>query len=462
MSGQQLFFLDAVDDFTAGDEFIFSPDGSKIVVTTRGHDYVFDATNGRLLADLGEPGFTFSASFTADGSQLLTALVGSTVLWDIGGGGAVDIGVPIELAVHDAIWFNRNPVAVGPNLAAQALMTGDFGVAVATAVLDAQTGAVTGEIAGKGAQLPDGRFIIELQTPEGAEVRIGPVVIWDPETNTTTQLTDCSAIESSVDHVNPVECPRGEPLFTGPSNDVGVVASIDGSFVAAESYAPPGVQRRVRVWDATSFEVLAEFDVNDSETLYGAGPTWTVSWLPPTDELVVRSIPSGDVIATLGDGVLSHIVELSADASLLYVADWIGGVWIYDTSSWEVVATWQTHDAQHRGIAISPEGNRLATTAEDNFVKVWDVSGIRGRSSVSEPLPLLDRIPAPKPSDAAWLTEDRLVVFLADDAKWLEVSLSIDELVAAAQLRLTRSFSEGECAIYGIKPCPTLEEIRGR
>jgi hypothetical protein len=55
---------------------------------------------------------------------------------------------------------------------------------------------------------------------------------------------------------------------------------------------------------------------------------------------------------------------------------------------------------------------------------------------------------------------DRLMVFLADGAQWLEVSLSVQDLAAAARGRVTRSFTAAECATYQISPCPTLEEIK--
>jgi hypothetical protein len=44
----------------------------------------------------------------------------------------------------------------------------------------------------------------------------------------------------------------------------------------------------------------------------------------------------------------------------------------------------------------------------------------------------------------------------------VEVSLAVDDLVADAQERLTRSFTVGECATYQIDPCPTLDDIRSR
>jgi WD40 repeat protein len=240
------------------------------------------------------------------------------------------------------------------------------------------------------------------------------------------------------------------------------MAASDGSFVAAESDGSAGAQRVVRVWDPDTLEIVAEFDVSSSELLMEGGPTWTAAWEASTTTIIIRDIPSGEMLAQLGDASFTGSVTFSPSTSLLYVADVQGGVWVYDTSSWELVASWDTHDAQHRGLAISPDGARLVTTAEDNFVKVWDVSEIRDRSSVNDPLPLIDRIPAPKPSDAAWVGEDRLIVFLADGARWFEVSLAVDALVADATEHLTRSFTVGECATYQIDPCPTLDDIRSR
>lgn len=48
-------------------------------------------------------------------------------------------------------------------------------------------------------------------------------------------------------------------------------------------------------------------------------------------------------------------------------------------------------------------------------------------------------------------------------AKWLTVSLDVDDLVADARARLTRGFTFAECATYQIENCPTtVEAIRNR
>ena len=148
----------------------------------------------------------------------------------------------------------------------------------------------------------------------------------------------------------------------------------------------------------------------------------------------------------------------SKDGSVLFTAGFRDGdVAMFDTATWELVARWPAHDAGIRGLAVSPDGTRLASTGEDNFVKVWDIA-----EPGDQPPVLLNRIPADFPSDASWLAPDRLAVFLADGARYLDVSLGVDELVDGAIARLTRGFTVDECATYQIDPCWTLEEIRDR
>ncbi|MFQ5968819.1 MAG: WD40 repeat domain-containing protein, partial [Acidimicrobiia bacterium] len=469
-TGERIGFLESVDDFLSLDPLSFSPDGTKIAATTHGADFVFDAEDGRMLAKLGERGFTFSHSFTEDGSMLLTATETALLLWDLGGG-LDELGVPIEPADVEAVWINPNQVADGPNLAVRLLFPDENGEIldsrVVTALLDPETGQVRDQVSGFGVQLPDGRFFVSRQrTGQDGERVIGPVVIWDPASDSFVELTDCAAPESAIDQISEIDCPGGEPFYGANDWFFGsVVAALDGSFFAAESYAPVGSERSIRVWDGETLDVRSEFEVPRSQHVTAAG----AGWLGTFDSdlfgwLTVYDVDSGAVLAEPSKATDRPfwVYAVAPDGSLLYAADLEGSVWVFDTFSWETVATWEAHDARHRGLALSPEGTRLVTTGEDDFVKVWDVSRIRDRSSVTEPLPLLDRIPAPFPSDAAWLSADRLAVFLGNDANWLEVSLSIDELVTSARQRLTRGFTEGECANYQIDdPCPTtLEAIQ--
>jgi hypothetical protein len=338
-------------------------------------------------------------------------------------------------------------------------------------VLD-DSGTVLKELVGEGVQVPDGRFVVLLLKPETipegeVDRRYGPLVIWDPVTNEITELTHCSALQSELDRINPIECPDGELMFGDPSirdnERPAVVLAFDGSYFASAAYTTQGEPRPVWVWDSETLEVRSRIETTFDEELLAAGSTWIATFNVPTSSAIIRDVESGDMIAELLPPSLYEIViEVSPDGSLLYVADREGGIWVYDTLTWELVATWEAHGELFRGLAFSPDGQRLVTTGNDEFVKIWDVIAIRERSDVYGSPPLLDRIPAQKSSDAMWLSEDRLVVFFADGPKWFEISVSVEDVVAEAQARLTRSFTLDECSTYQIDPCPTLEEIMER
>jgi WD40 repeat protein len=383
------------------------------------------------------------------------------LLWDLGGEDE-EVGMPIEFADADAFWFNPNTVLNGPELAVSAFVTdGVPGSLSAVAVLD-DTGKVVHELLADAVQLHDGRFVAIPISPEEGDLRWGPLVIWDPEMDVITELTHCSALESALDHESHFECPGDEPMFGDPATNPDVVVSVDGTTFASAAYTTANSPRPVWVWETESLEVHSRIEVSDDEELLAVGSTWLATWERTAESVIIRDSESGEVITELRPVSLASMrVELSPDGSMLFKTDTDGGVWVFDTLTWELVAIWDPHNSPVRGLAFSPDGQQLVTTSNDDFVKLWDISGLRDRSDVFGAPPLLDRIPAPSPSDAVWLGVDHLAVFLAEGAKWLEVSLSVEDLVADARARLTRSFTVGECATYQIDPCPTFEEIKG-
>lgn len=458
-TGRQLFYLDAVDNFWSGDGIVFSPDGSKVVITTRGHDYVFSLADGRLLTDLGETGQTNSAWFTADGQRLVTAMDGPILLWDLPEGGG-PVGTPIETRSGDPTWVNPNNVLNGPLTAVQTIVTHeDFGLQLETVVIN-EKGDVLHSLEAKSYQLADGRFAANLSTPGDEGLIWGPLVIWDPSSGEVIELSQCTAPTVNLESGLPSECPDDGLLFGYPRrNSPDLVSPQDGSFIAAATYAGRGLDTEVLVWDTETLDLRSRFGLPASEALYRAGPDWVAGLSLPDQYLVVRDIATGGLVARHAE-VAFDVFELSYDGSVLYLSDAHGAVWAFDTTSWEPLASWAAHEARLRGLSISPDDGRLVTTGQDNVIQVWDISGIRDRGSLERP-PLLDRLPTPLPSDAVWLAEDRLGVLLSSGARWLEVSLSVDDLVARARDQLTRSFTPNECATYEIDPCPSLEDVTG-
>ncbi len=471
-TGERISYLE-IDDFVTGDSFQFSPDGSLVGVPTRTHDYVFDAENGELLVDLGNTGTTNALDFTADGSRLLTTNSTGAQIWDL-------TGTVTSLTVPDAqpIWINSNAVVDGPDLAIRVVVFEGPGPdeereAWVTLLVEPDTGATIDHIAGDSLQLPDGRFVVAQRSLGVEEQQLGPLVVLDRASGSTTELDGCVALLEDLVAGAEIDCPG--PFFSWYAFDHGhLVSSADGSFFVATSYAASDSDRAVRVWNSDDLAVRSEFSIPYVQEAFAAGPTWIAAISNPDvvaadttrSTITVYDVDTGTVIAVLEGpapkAAADTVNAVTSDGSLLFVGDRDGLALAFDTSSWGQAAKWQAHDARLRGFAISPDGARLVTTGQDNLVKVWDISGLVADGSLAGPPPLLDRIPAEFPTDAAWLSSDRLAVFLSQNVQYLNVSLSTRDLVNDAAKRLTRSFSVEECAVYQIDPCPPLEQVRTR
>ena len=57
---------------------------------------------------------------------------------------------------------------------------------------------------------------------------------------------------------------------------------------------------------------------------------------------------------------------------------------------------------------------------------------------------------------------DEQAILLGSEFEAVVLFLDADRLLQVAKSRLTRSFTENECATYGIDPCPTLEVMLSR
>ena len=158
---------------------------------------------------------------------------------------------------------------------------------------------------------------------------------------------------------------------------------------------------------------------------------------------------TGELITTLVNGNALTGKALSEDGSVLFLATWDGFARRVVTETWTSEA-FPANDGGNRGLALSPDGNRLAAAGSDAFVRIWSTVDLK----------LLDVIPAPMASDVMWIDTATIAIAITDGARWMVESLDIDEVRREAGERLTRSFTDVECDTYRVDPCPDLETIR--
>lgn len=473
LTGDRIGYLDVVDFWTGGSPR-FSPSGRVVGIATRTHDLVFDVGSGILRVDLGNNGTTEAFDFNGDDTRLVTVSLGDAALWDIGDRASV-AGTPVVVPGQVVAWMNPNMVVGSTDVAVGVIVDdGPFDQldATVTVVLDPATGETLSHMVGDSVQLPDGRFVVASRSLGTEDRTLGPLVVFDPVSGSSVELDGCVAPSAPLLDAGDIDC--SEPFFSFFAFDEHhLITSVDGTLFGATSYAPSGGERTVRIWDSETLEVRTEFTVAYQELAFAIGDVWiavidVAEFAGGTERwITVYDIETGATIAELavpGSTPFPQVANVLAnDGSMMFMSDGDGeSIVAIDTGTWERVGRWHAHDALIRGFAVSPDGRRLVTTGQDNMVKVWNISSLLADGSMEGPPPLLDRVPAEFPSDAVWLSDDRLGVFLADGAEYIVVSLNVADLVDEAAARLTRSFTVEECAVYQIDPCPTLEDIRNR
>lgn len=82
-------------------------------------------------------------------------------------------------------------------------------------------------------------------------------------------------------------------------------------------------------------------------------------------------LPHG-AIARLGKGAIRDI-KYSPDGNKLAAATYIG-IWIYDVNTCSEITLLSRHNEFVYSLAFLPDGTTLASTGEDNKIRLWDIN----------------------------------------------------------------------------------------
>jgi WD40 repeat protein len=256
--------------------------------------------------------------------------------------------------------------------------------------------------------------------------------------------------------------------------------SPDGSMVAAIDHAG-FFDGFVAVWDTSTGELLHAWDP-DTVPAGPASGTWIEDALfsPDSGRLIVATASQGDwgefhvfstdtweigVEASLpldvegGDrpGLVGFLPD---DSAILGVGGHVAGpratslYWL-DPDTLELTAARYRngiHEGSIKSVDLSADGSLVATGSSDGLARVWDA---RTGTLVHE-----IRVGDTQVQGVAFVTDDHLAV-TPSEGNLLVYTIDPHELLAIVRASVARTFNDGECARYGIDPCPTLEEIRG-
>ncbi len=439
----------------------FTPDGATLVSTSEdGTANVYDVSTGAVLRTYGgHDGPLRDIEISADGKLVATS--GFDVqLWDL------DTLEQLEITIAHG---RADGLDISPD-GDRLLTSSSFDTSVL--LWD-----ITPHGAHESAVFPGPRATISTTfdedfiapggvsySPDGATLGAaddrGAVTLWDLETQTVRTRT--SALGSPV---------------------VAVSFSSDGSKLAVAAFDA------IEVWSMEADERIARFEsdalITDLRFLPGSDEELLVSgvfgvevWqldgssrpLSTTRSLVAVSANDGQSVlvpeplslvsattgqvvaaATVGDtfnrpdsvpaaafdpaGRALAVAETRGDQTQVYLRRTDAALTTFDELPGHAGTVWD--------VAFSPTGPRLATLDGQGVIRIWDLENLSLRV-------LLD---SPGGTDIDYSPDGRTLAVVGTDGATVVYMLDNEDLIAEAQRRLTRTWTEAECARYRIARC---------
>jgi WD40 repeat protein len=206
------------------------------------------------------------------------------------------------------------------------------------------------------------------------------------------------------------------------------------------------------IWDASTFTETSRLSLGVHESPWFFGSLLTEDYIVLLGDrdhaLQVHDRATGEPLSLELDVSTTHTEYDRAKNRIWMTGRSDTELWLLDLDTLEVrPVTGRVADVI-RGIATSPSGELVAAASEDGYVRIYNDEG-----------DLQHEVPLPNPSDAWWLDEETLVVGTAN-GPWTVITLDPDRLLGVVQASLRRGFTDAECSLYEIDPCPTLEELQ--
>ncbi len=439
----------------------FSPDGKRIVTTGIDRTIrIWDANTGQQLLTLyGHTALVIAAVFNRDGTRLYSAsLDGTAKVWDTNTGQLL-----FTLAGHTGpVW----DVALSPE--ETYLATASYGTDNVAKIWDVTPAgnrewlALVGhanQVYGLAASL-DGARIASASVD-------GTARVWDAQTGKelltfkghTDQLRAIAfspdgkrLVTTSWDGTAKVwDAATGQVYLTIPTqaaqrlHGLGVAYSPDGKRIVSVSG-----NNTAKVWDANTGQELLTLAGHKKTVVFVAyspdGKRIATIADEPEFPIKIWDAASGQELLTLeghsGAAAIVDVLAFSPDSMRLAAVVQDPKVW--DATTGKFLATLLGHAGEVHGIAFSPDGKHLASTASDGNVKMWDVSS--GRISGEQPLTLYGNMGSLFP--VTFSSDSRRVITSGLSGLVQVWAVPLEDIVSIAKSRVTRTLTTDECQKY--------------
>jgi len=431
--------------------FEFGPGGTHIITANSNNSVsVWDAANFTELYTISVDIPPSRLAFSPDGTRLAVASIsGQVIIWDI-----VAQQELMRLSLGDKL----GKIVFDANASRILTYHTDGQIQITNLVpgqefLSVPNDAVTDFGPASLAYSPDGSRVVV------ASMSATPT-IWDAQTGqrlstlaahtervlAVTWSSDGETIATAGEDTDVIlwnaETGEVKQTLSGHSDGIYSLAfSPDSSRVASSSY-----DQTVRIWDVVTGELTL--------TLEQPGRSKGVAWssdgariaagtdiVEDNGHITIWDAVTGEQEQDIAVGSRVGMVVFSPDgANILAAMIEAQSASVWDIQSGELRLTVSNHTDLVGGIAYNPDGTSFATASHDGTTRLWD-------ASTGQELLVLYGPDEGTPRVAFSPDGSRLATQNMDGTTRIYI-VAIDDLIALAQSRLTRSLTDAECQRY--------------
>jgi len=440
---------------TEVDSVSYSPDGGRIVTTSNDQTVrIWDANNGKELLTLY--GYTINvtnAAYSPDGTRIATVVLNNQVrIWDADTGQEI-----LTIAGHS---LDVLTVAFSPDGAHVVTASRDgtarvWNVAPSGELLTLVNGPVISSSGAALAYSPDGTRLAAAYSDPRAKV-------WDLTTgeqllslvghtdgvNFITYNFDGKRIATTSDDGTAKiwDAKTGKELLTLSGHKypvLGVAFSPDGSRIATGSG-----DWTAKVWDAETGKILFTFDHTNEVTSVVFSPDGKIIATASADKTAILwdALTGQKILSLTGHTDLIGQIVFSPDGTRLATASRDGSARVWDAVSGKELFTLWGHAGTVFSVAFSPDRKTIATASADKTAKLWDA--LTGKELLT--LHALEGL-----TSVAFSPDGSQLAVASRDGTDRIYLLKIEDLIALAKQRVTRSLTTEECQQYlHLAACP--------